>query len=124
MQPNEAPGLNEMNPSFYQAFWGTVGEKVTKDCLEYLNKEEFLQEINATNLVLIPKNNRPQFVAHLRSIPLCNVLYKIISKVLANILKTILPNMISKNQSTFFPRRMIIDNIMIAFEVYHYIRRK
>lgn len=57
-------------------------------------------------------------------IALCNILYKILAKVLANRLKTILPIMISENQAAFVPGRSIHDNVLIAFELIHYMKRK
>uniref|UniRef100_A0A803PLQ3 Reverse transcriptase domain-containing protein n=1 Tax=Cannabis sativa TaxID=3483 RepID=A0A803PLQ3_CANSA len=55
---------------------------------------------------------------------LCNLLYKVYFKVLVNRLKTILPLVISENQSAFIPGRLITDNIMISFEVMHYLKWK
>jgi hypothetical protein len=52
------------------------------------------------------------------------VLYKIISKVLANYLKKILLEIILKNQSAFVPSRLISDNILIAYELTHFLRKK
>lgn len=60
----------------------------------------------------------------LRPISLCNVVYKIISKVLANRLKRLIDSIISETQSAFIPDRLITDNIMVAFEVMHYMKRK
>lgn len=57
-------------------------------------------------------------------IALCNVLYKILAKVLANRLKAILPVVISENQSTFVHGRSITDNVLIYFEIIHAIRNK
>jgi len=57
-------------------------------------------------------------------ISLCNVLYKIISKVLANGLKPIIPNCISKEQSVFMQDRSILDNVIVASKIIHHMRGK
>lgn len=60
----------------------------------------------------------------MRPISLCNVLFTILSKVIANWLKHCLPNMISEQQSALVVGRLLTDNALIAFEVNHYIRLK
>lgn len=84
----------------------------------------FPAEVNDTNIVLIPKKENADTMKDLCPIAPCNVLYKILAKVLANRLKRIFPSIISEHQSTFVPGRNISDNVLVAFELIHYMKQK
>ena len=124
MHSEKALGPNCMTVGFYKKYWNTVGPDVTRLVLGFLNKGECIQAINHTNLVLIPKIKNPSTLKDYRLISLCNVSYKIISKVLANRLKVILLEIIDKSQSAFVQGRMIFDNIMVAHESVHSMMNK
>ncbi|XP_031101849.1 uncharacterized protein LOC116005749 [Ipomoea triloba] len=80
--------------------------------------------LNDTNVVLIPKKTCPEMMFDLRPIALCNVVYKVMAKMVANRMKPLLGDIISESQSAFIPNRLITDNILIAAEVGHFLNRK
>ena len=78
--------------------------------------------MNKTRIRLIPKIVGPKNVANYRPIALCNVFYKIISKLPSLRLKQVLNSIISENQSAFISERAISDNVLITHEVLHYLK--
>ena len=87
-----------------------------------INSTNITLEINSTNITLIPKVKSPKLNTDFRLISLCNVVYKIVSEVLANRFRDVLPSIISENQSAFQAGRVITDNILMAFETFHYMK--
>ncbi|KAL5556875.1 hypothetical protein UlMin_039111 [Ulmus minor] len=94
MAPTKSPGADGMSAIFYQKFWPIIGEDITAACLSFVNGG------------------------------LCNVIYKIISKMLANRLRRVMGSVISEEQSAFIPGRLITDNAIIGFESLHAIKRR
>lgn len=57
-------------------------------------------------------------------IALCNVLMKVVTKVIVNRLKHLMTKLIGDTQSNFIPRRQLANNIVLAQEVVHSMKRK
>jgi hypothetical protein len=120
----KAPGPDGIHAVFYKRFWDVFGGDITAEVLQALNSGTIPAGWNDTTVVLIPKPDDPELITQFRPISLCNVLYKIISKVLALRLKGILPEVISPMQSAFVPGRLITDNVLVAYESIHAIKNK
>ena len=124
MHPTKSPSLDGMSPIFFQKYWDVVGPQVTQSVIHILRIGIMPNGMNDTYICLIPKVKSPQKITEYRPISLCNVIYKIIAKVLANRLKGVLPEVISDAQSAFVPGRQITDNVLVAFEVMHCINQR
>ena len=98
-----------------------MGQFVVSYVSQILNTGVMPPELNETYICLIPKISCPQKITDFRPIILCNIAYKIVSKVLANRLKKILPKVISESQSAFVPGRQITNDVLVAFETMHCI---
>ena len=119
MRPSKAPGPDDMSSFFFQRFWHIVGQDVTKAVLSILHSGRYLHKMNYTHLVLIPKKSNPQNITENRPISLGNVVSRLISNVVANRVKPMLPCVTSDSQSAFVLGRLITDNTTIAFEMVH-----
>jgi hypothetical protein len=124
MHPLKSPGPDGFSACFFQKAWDTIKVEVCNTVLSFLNFETFDIGINATYIALIPKLKNSLCVSDFRPISLCNVIYKLISKVIANRLKKVLPYVISSSQSAFIPGRLITDNVLVAFEAMHTMDRR
>jgi hypothetical protein len=128
--PNSSPHLgafhsnsNGVPAHFFKYHWDVCREEVTAAVLRVLPGQESLEIVNKTFIVLIPKVASPKELGQFRSISLCNVIYKIAPKVVANKLKVFLPEIISEEQFVFVCGQLITDNIIAAYECLHFMKR-
>ena len=124
MHPTKAPGPDGMPALFFQHYWHVIGKDVIHFVRQILNGNINSSLINKTFITLIPKNKTPTTPKDFRPISLCNVIFKIVSKVVVNRLKELLPSIIHGAQSAFVSGRMIPDNIVVAFEHFHYMKKR
>jgi hypothetical protein len=124
MHPLKALGPDGLPALFFQKYWHIVGEEVQLLVLNILNFNGEPHDINKTFLVLIPKCKNPSSPKDFRPISLCNVVMKIVTKVIANRLKATLSDVIDIEQSAFVQGRLITDNALIAMECFHWLKKK
>jgi hypothetical protein len=108
MKPNKAPGPDSFTARFFQRHWQLVGNDVCSAVLTFLNGGGMSDIVNNTVLVSIPKVKHREDLTQFRPIALCNVLYKICSKVIANRLRLVLDDIILEEQSAFVPGRLCL----------------
>ena len=91
----KAPGPDGLHAIFFKKYWHILGSDITHEVLHAINTRQIPAEWNDTSIVMTPKVDAPELVTQFWPISLCNVLFKIISKMLAARLKSILPEIIS-----------------------------
>ena len=119
MEDNRAPSPDGYNANFIKICWDII----KNDLFKMVSKSQRCSKIggstNSTFLALIPKEKGPNSFDKFRPISLCNIGYKIITKIMASRLKYILPYLILKNQGVFVKGRKIWDNIILVQEPIH-----
>lgn len=114
---SSAPGEDGLTGVFYQKYWHIVGPALTTEIQLFFETANMSDGWNHTQLCLLPKVIKPTKMKDMRPISLCPVQYKIISKILCDRLKPLLPSIISDTQGAFVSGRLISDNIIIAHEM-------
>lgn len=119
---DKAPGPDGFSASFFHTNWEVIGSSVIKEIQDFLSSGILPATLHETYIRLISKKQGAKRVDDYRPIALCNVYYKVISKLLSLRLKPVLSSIISENQSAFIPGRSISDNVLITHEVLHYLK--
>lgn len=117
-------GPDGFNSEFYQQFLGVCGDDIFEDATTWLGRGYFLPSLNDTNICLVPKCVNPHSMKDFLHISMCNVVYKLVSRLLANRVKNCLSKCVSEEQSTFLEGRCILDNAMFAIKSIHALKIK
>jgi len=121
MKSYKAPGPDGFQPIFFKHFWERIGDDIWRLMHTAFNMGTINASIAETLVVLIPKESNPQRLKNFRPISLCNVIFKVITKVLVSRLRPFLVDLISPLQSSFIPGRGTTDNSIPAQKVVHFI---
>ncbi|CAN1319739.1 Transposon TX1 uncharacterized 149 kDa protein [Linum perenne] len=92
MDSAKSPGPDGLTQAFFQHFWSDFGDEIADQCIRWIDSGELPSEVHNTDIILIPKVDVPITMKDMRPISLCNVLYRIVSKALANRLRRCIDN--------------------------------
>lgn len=105
-------GPDGISSKFYKLKWALIKDELTQTTNSVYFSTDIPEGLNHAFLTLIPKKDNPSDISDYRPIGCCNVLYKLISKVICNRIKGFLPLLISESQCAYVLRRNITDNII------------
>lgn len=118
----KAPSQEEMSALFYQFYWNIVQSDLIQMVMKFFRHGYLLLQLNHSFLVLTPKIKHPSKIQNYRPLSLCNVAFKVISKILTTRLKGVISNIVSPYQGAFVPDCLIQDNILLGQELLHMLK--
>ncbi|GKB72880.1 reverse transcriptase [Tanacetum coccineum] len=121
---HKAPGEDGFSSIFFQKYWHIVGDTISKDIQQFFDHGILPQSLNKNTSSLTSKGPFSDTIGQFCPTSLCNFVYRVISKVMANRLKPFMHCIISPQQSAFIPGRLIQDCMIVANEAFHCIRNK
>ncbi|XP_020253791.1 uncharacterized protein LOC109830842 [Asparagus officinalis] len=124
MNANKAPGPDGFSMAFYQTFWETIKYDLIKLMIFLQQQPSNLHRLNKVFITLIPKTKDSVHMNDFRPISLINCIFKIFSKILANRLSTVIPNLVASTQSAFQSGKSTLDSIIMANEMIHYCSKR
>lgn len=123
MKGFKALGPDGLPPGIFQQNWDTVKSNLTRMIDSFFRNGHLLKEFNHTYITLIPKVSIPSFMKDFHPICLCNFVYKIISKIVANRIKPFIDILIDPDQIAFIKGRKISDSIFLASKIMSFIHK-
>ncbi|CAA7043733.1 unnamed protein product [Microthlaspi erraticum] len=117
MPLNKTLGPDGFPAEFFKATWDILGSEISLSVLNFFQASFMPTSLNSTSLVLIPKRPGAEELKDFRPIACLNTLYKIITKLLSERIKLVLPSLVLSNQTAFVKDRLLLENVLLASEV-------
>lgn len=114
MAKGKSPGPDGFPPEFFVKAWNIVGKETSDAVLFFFATGQLPRSVNSSAIVLIPKVSNATHMSQFRPISCCNAIYKCIGKMIASRMSSVMPSLISLNQTTFLPGRSLGDNVALA----------
>jgi len=108
---DKAPGPDGLTSAFFKATLHIVGKDICWAIKDFFRSGKLLQMVNATFLTLVPKVSCPRTVGDYRPIACCNMIYKVITKIITSRLQLVMDYLVDEVQGAFVKNRSIVDNI-------------
>ncbi|GLT29812.1 hypothetical protein SLA2020_046560 [Shorea laevis] len=125
MKPWKAPGPDGLHAAFFQQYWDSINPKLCNEIRLVFSSGTMPESWNNSLICLIPKVQNPETISQFRPIGLCNVIYKIVTKIIVLRLRDLIGDLISPLQSSFIPGRRGTDNVFLLREfVYCFTKKK
>lgn len=121
---DKAPSPDGFSACFFKKAWNSVGDQVRQAVQEFFSSSKLLKQFNHAAIVLIPKSSHASSMGEFRPIACCNVIYKVIAKILASRMEPLMDSIIDKAQAAFIQGRSLAGNIQLAQELLRKYGRK
>ncbi|GJZ96059.1 RNA-directed DNA polymerase, eukaryota, partial [Tanacetum coccineum] len=121
---NKSPGPDGFTFEFFRKFWDTIGPDLCLAVEWFFDHGSFSRGCNSSFIALIPKVQDPKFVNDYRPISLIGSLYKVVTKILALRLSSVIAGLISDVQTAFLPSRQILDGPFVINELLSWCKYK
>lgn len=122
LKEGNVSGPDGFTSNFFHNFWELIKLEVWQIVEESRTMRWMLPAMNSTFIALIPKEAHCNTPDKFRPISLCNVIYKIVSKIVASRLKSLLPLLISSEQSGYVEDRQVTDDIILTHKIIHSLK--
>ncbi|GKU92387.1 hypothetical protein SLEP1_g6121 [Rubroshorea leprosula] len=123
-ESSKAPGPDGFNFKFVKEMWDTIKNDIMGFVTEFHKNGKLVRGLNSSFIVLIPKVASPQKIEEFRPISLVGVMYKLIAKLLACRLSSVLNGIIGETQMAFVGERQLVDSVVIANETIEEAQRR
>ncbi|GKU90755.1 hypothetical protein SLEP1_g4707 [Rubroshorea leprosula] len=121
---SKAPGPDDYNFNFLKFAWHCIKEDFINFFSEFHCNGKLVRGLNSSFLTMIPKKLNAVELKDYRPISLIGCVYKLLVKVLANRLKSVISEIVSETQSAFVRGRQLVDSVLVLNEVVDEIKKK